>query len=178
MVWTRPLVHMPTGAPAIYTHISFLDDDDGETSAKLPKLNEEDYKETEKSWIDNYQPYESMFEEPDQTSSSAAVGNNPTSSNSLPPPPDPLADRYDTSVPPPPVPVPALPDPALAAVLAAKAMIESQLPPPSATPGMYFLEVFWAFLGNFGYFLALSATFWQLLIESYQRYQTLPWQQF
>merc|ERR1719278_444488 len=76
-----------------------------------------------------------MFE-PDQTSSSAAVGNNPTSSNSLPPPPDPLADRYDSSVPPPPVPVPVLPDPALAAVLAAKAMIESQLPPPSATTGI------------------------------------------
>merc|ERR1711971_1015142 len=81
-------------------YMDFSDDDDGETSAKLPKLNEDDYKETEKSWIDNYQPYESMFE-PDQTSSSAAVGNNPTSSNSLPPPPDPLADRYDSSVPPP-----------------------------------------------------------------------------
>ena len=101
------------------------DDDDGETCAKLPKLNEEDYKETEESWIDNYQPYESMFE-PDETSSSAAVGYNPTSSNSLPPPPNPLADRYDSSVPPPPVPVPVLPDPALAAVLA-------------ATPGKYVL---------------------------------------
>ena len=100
-----------------------------------------------------------MFEEPDQTSTSAAIGNNPTSSNSLPPPQDPLADRYDTSVPPPPVPVPVLPDPALAAVLVAKAMIESQLPPPSATPGMYFLEVFGLFLGNLGYFLALSANF-------------------
>jgi len=116
-------------------YMDFSDDDDGETCAKLPKLNEEDYKETEESWIDNYQPYESMFE-PDETSSSAAVGYNPTSSNSLPPPPNPLADRYDSSVPPPPVPVPVLPDPALAAVLAAKAMIESQLPPPSATPGI------------------------------------------
>ena len=128
------------------------DDDDGETCAKLPKLNEEDYKETEESWIDNYQPYESMFE-PDETSSSAAVGYNPTSSNSLPPPPNPLADRYDSSVPPPPIPVPVLPDPALAAVLAAKAMIESQLPPPSATPGMYVLLgifcLFWLLFGTF-----------------------------
>ena len=97
-----------------------------------------------------------MFE-PDQTSSSAAVGNNPTSSNSLPPPPDPLADRYDSSVPPPPVPVPVLPDPALAAVLAAKAMIESQLPPPSATPGMYFLAVFWLLFGTL-------QLFWQLFL--------------
>ena len=99
-----------------------------------------------------------MFE-PDQTSSSAAVRNNLTSSNSLPPPPDPLADRYDSSVPPPPVPVPVLPDPALAAVLAAKAMIESQLPPPSATPGMYFLEVFWGFLATFWHFLQLFGNF-------------------
>ena len=91
-----------------------LDNDHGETSAKLPKfwaLNEEDYKEAEKSWIDNCQPYESMFE-PDQT-----AGNNPTSPNSLPPPP---------------VYVPLLPDPALVAVLEAKTMIES-----TATPGMY-----------------------------------------
>ena len=92
-----------------------------------------------------------MFE-PDETSSSAA-GNNPTSSNSLPPPSDPLADRYDSSVPPPPVPVPVLPDPALAAVLAAKAMIESQLPPPSATPGMYVI------LGDFCLFWLLFGTF-------------------
>ena len=80
---------------------SFLGDDDGETSAKLPKLNEEGYKETEKSQIDNYQPYESMFER-DQTSSSGAVGNKPASSNCLSPSPDPLADLYDSSVPPPP----------------------------------------------------------------------------
>ena len=80
---------------------SLLGDDDGEASAKLPKLNEEDHKETEKSWIDNYQRYESMFEH-DQTSHSAAVGNSPTSSNYLPPPPDTLADRYDSSVPLPP----------------------------------------------------------------------------
>ena len=136
----------------IYIGMYISDDDDGETCAKLPKLNEEDYKETEESWIDNYQPYESMFE-PDETSSSAAVGYNPTSSNSLPPPPNPLADRYDSSVPPPPVPVPVLPDPALAAVLAAKAMIESQLPPPSATPGMYVLLgifcLFWLLFGTF-----------------------------
>ena len=135
-----------------------LDDDDGETSAKLPKLTEDDYKETEESWIDNYQPYESMFE-PDSegfseklTSSSAAAGNNPTSSNSLPPPSNPLADRYDLSIPPPPIPVPVLPDPALAAVLAAKAMIESQLPPSSATPGMFLGDFFgfsWPFLGDF-----------------------------
>ena len=113
-----------------------------------------------------------MFEEPDQTSSSAAVGNNPTSSNSLPPPPDPLADRYDTSVPPPPVPVPALPDPALAAVLAAKAMIESQLPPPSATPGMYVF--FLALLAFFGQFWLLFGTFCNSLAAFDQELPALP----
>ena len=96
-------------------YMDFSDDED-ESKSKLPKLDDDDYKDL--SCLD----YKDVME-PDTSAK--------MSSNSPPQPPS----SHPGSAPVPVEPVPSLPDPQLQAVLAAKAMIESQLPPPSATTG-------------------------------------------